>query len=386
VKKIMMAIMFLIICSLFPVSAQAAYFTPDIEEGKRLILFTYPRYDATQHSGNLGANSWGINYGEQVRVDELMENGWCKVHYTSPKTGMRAEGYLLMRMLTPVPGDQQAAELRATFDERIERENQVIKWGLIILGIGLLVSFLGFLGPVRVILTALALLALSALQIHFLRETSGFGFTFFLPSVFGWKWAAIWFSCFAVFFVGQIYLFFKTLNLIEYLSGMLVQGSNMILIISIIIFYALYLLAALLSGLGEWFFLDLRVITKPFEWVDANFMYIFLGIQALIVIYIIINAESKLKAVFGIAPMYVVGYAAIIMMLQSMSTVVFIAGILLSVVMAGMGDVGDIGLSPQAQADLDARRRHEKAALDAKGALGLFRVRVLGWRNANSKD
>jgi len=326
-KAVTIIILLLVLCPLFSVAAQAAYFTPDVEEDRLLYLFEYPRFNTRFHSGREG---WGISPTEQVKVVELKDNGWCEVRYISPRTGEEIEGYILMRMLVPVPGDEAAAELRAAFDNRVERENEVIKWGLIILAIGLVVSFMSFLGFVRPILMAASLIALSVVQIRFFMEAEAFNFV--LPSVFGWRVAAIGFGCFLVFFIIQMYLFVRTFSLIEVGTIMIVQGMNMILIICIIMFYALMLLAGIIASAGGW--ISLMV---PFAWVDENFMLVFAGVQAIMLIFMVIGSESKWKAIFFCVPLYIISFSAIIMVLMSMHTVLFFAGIIIAL---GMGAIG----------------------------------------------
>jgi len=108
-KKAIILIIILMLCTLFPISAQAsffapdvpeeypvtaqaAYFTPDVEEGERIFVYDFANRTSSAFSGNNGANSWGVDYGEQVRVDELMENGWCKIYYSSPEKGIDRGG------------------------------------------------------------------------------------------------------------------------------------------------------------------------------------------------------------------------------------------------------------------------------------------------------
>jgi len=206
--------------------------------------------------------------------------------------------------------DVQAAELKSTS----AWEARTVKWGLILVGFGLLVSFMSFLGHIRTVLLAVAVIAVSALEIHFLWSTSGF--TFYLPTVVGWGAAAKWFLCFTLFFLAQIYLFAKTLSLID-AEATKALGLTLIALIVVIIAFALAFLPAMFGASGI------------FTWLENNVLTIFIVAQVLIVASIFFNCNIK-SAVLA-APFYAIGIAAIALMAVDLIIVAFLAAAALAI-------------------------------------------------------
>ena len=359
-KKTVFFITVIALFALLPFAAQAqspteeqantpAYFTPNLPSDNRgLILFDRPAYSATQHSGNLAGNSWWIAPGERVRVNHLRDNGWAEVSVINPH-GVEQSGYILMRMLVPVSGDVVAETMFAAFEHRVELELFVMKLAAILVGAGFLISFMGFLGRFRTVLQYLIILSASVPIVYFLLNMDGF--TYISPAVYGWRWAAIWFGCFSLFLVAQVYLFINTLNSIEREMGSEIAGINLIVMISIVIFFALYLLAGILSEL-IW-----RPLIVPFAWVDQNFNWVFLGVQALIVIWLFVMTDSKSKVLL-IIPLYIVGFAAIVLLFQGM-----ILGLILAtfafLVLGGSGGKPGSRSSSSERVESDADKRYQ---------------------------
>ena len=359
------AVILSILIVFISVTVQAALFTPNQPEGRGIYLFDRPAYSATQHSGTLGSNSWTIMHGERVRVNHLRDNGWAEVTAINPK-GAEQDGYILMRMLVPIEGDENAAALFAQFKQRTDWEMQVMKWGVILAVAGLAIYFMWFLGDIRRVLLPVIVAAYSVLIIHFLWNTEGF--TYFLPSVYGWKWASIWFTCFSVFLVLQVFLFIKAIDAIEMGVGLWAGGANLIVMICIVMFYALYLGAGIFADL-IW-----RPLTVPFAWVDENFTWIFLGAQVVVAISLInfIEDGNKLKA-FLIIPLYFVSFAAIALMFKGM-ILGYIVAIGAFLVISALSDSKSEVKTPMTGEE-SARREDYKQRMEA-----WHRQTVQGWK------
>jgi hypothetical protein len=133
---------------------------------------------------------------------------------------------------------------------------------------------------------------------------------------------------------------------------------NLIVVICVVIFYAIYLLAGIFADLF-W-----KPLTVPFEWVDANFNWVFLGIQALCVIIFISNSESKVKTII-ITPLYIVGFAAIALMFRGMILgyiVALGAFLVLSALANSESDTTPLTSSERAEREEKARRDRHFAA------------------------
>jgi hypothetical protein len=177
-------------------------------------------------------------------VDYIEKNGWCRVYYTNSE-GREITGFTRIGMLIPL--DEQATEMKAAFDNQRGLERQVVTLGIILAGIGLVLSFLSFLKHIRTLLLAIIVLSLSAVQIYFLTQTPGF--SFYLPSAVGWQWAAIWFGCFTVFLLVQIYLFFATLKTITLVQELV--GNTMVVPLLSVLFLVVALMLTVLLPISE---------------------------------------------------------------------------------------------------------------------------------------
>ena len=309
--------LFIIAVCLFAPFAQAQHFNPNLKgsDGAKLpiALFANPNYNSL-------FKGLSIQPEETLRVDSLLDNGWCKVFYHSPVTGKDYDGYYaLMRILTPVAGDLQATALKAQFENRVAWETRTVKWSIILIGIGLLLTFMGFLGKIRTILLVLVVLAASAIEVHFLLGTNGF--TFYSPAVMGWGTAAKWFGCFALFFVVQIYVFFKTLWSIDF-GGLKALAWSTFLIWLVASAYLLAFIPAIFEYEGI------------LKWVDNNALWFFLAGQVAIVISVFFFCPLKEAIIF--APVYAIGFAAIGLMAIDLIIVAILAAAALAVMPAMM--------------------------------------------------
>ena len=80
-----------------------------------------------------------------------------------------------------------AESLFANLEQRTDWEMQVIVWSVVLVAFGLIISFMKFLRIFRTILMVLTVMASSVLIAHFLWNSNGF--TYILPSVYGWRHA-----------------------------------------------------------------------------------------------------------------------------------------------------------------------------------------------------
>ena len=194
VKIVSVLCLTIVLLSLFPVMAQAQTFTPDIPEGMDYFaLFNRPSTSSTVKAR--------VSEGELVHVEDVYQTGWCFVRYKGAD-GTEHTGY--MKIASLIPLDEQATVMAEAFAKERNLENSVIKWGLILLGIAFVGSFLVFLRQFKSIISGAAMLALCALQVYFLTQTSGF--SWYLPSAVGWMWAILWSACFVVFLILQCYV------------------------------------------------------------------------------------------------------------------------------------------------------------------------------------
>jgi len=147
----------------------------------------------------------------------------------------------------------------------------------------------------------------------------------------------------------------KALNLIECELGSYAGGMNLIVVICIAIFFALYLLAGILADLF-W-----SPLTVPFAWVDENRDWVFLGAQVIVVLLLISYSQSKWKLIFSI-PLYVVSFTAIILLLQGLILgFIVAAGAFLSLAAAAGSEGGTKELTQTekwAKAEREERERH----------------------------
>jgi len=282
-----------VLFALLPMMVQAQNFKPDLPEGRWLYLFGSPSL-----RGGESAALTRVLHNEQVRVENIDKNGWCRVHYIDSE-GKEFNGYTKISVLISL--DDQAAEMKAAYDKQGGLEKTVITLGIILAVIGLVISFLYFLKTIRTIALAVIVLFLSAVELYFLTQTSGF--TFFLPSVVGWKWAAIWFACFTVFLVAQIYVFMVTLKSITPVPE--VAGNSMIIpLISVLLLFV-----ALLIGI--------------FLGIEGIIFRIFVGVQAANVVFVLIYSIIKIGFVRGIfyTLVFTAGIAAIGFMVRDVIAV-----------------------------------------------------------------
>jgi hypothetical protein len=194
----MKKLLFLLIMAL-PLTAAAQYFTPDLPEKRGLYLFVNPNTSSMHHD-------WMIMPGEKMRVDSLHADGWCLINYVN-KEGKEYVGYNKIKMLKPL--DDVATAMKGTAVAGKAKEQQVIRWGIVLLAAGLVVWLMKFLGRMRVALQSIIFCLLCALEIWFLYSTPG-GFQFYSPFSVGWKWAVIWFIVYLAFIAVQFFLFVKT--------------------------------------------------------------------------------------------------------------------------------------------------------------------------------
>jgi len=191
-------VILLFLTTLFPLIASAQWFSP--KHGViRLFKETDDRDSKTA--------AIVMNTNEKIFVEEVLEKGWCKVKYTNPK-GQEFDCYAKLYQLRPL--DDVAAEMVEAASQMTVEQTIVITWGLILAGIGLVLLFMGFLGNLRAILTLVVLALLSALEIYYITQTEGF--TFYMPSVVGWKNAIIGFLCLLGFMIVQFVIWMKGLE------------------------------------------------------------------------------------------------------------------------------------------------------------------------------
>ena len=320
---------------LFPLAIQAQNFTVDIPEKNTIALRGTPSVDSKVSNGN-------VVRGDQVRVIKLERNGWCLVEFKAPDKEP-VEGYVLMKRLEPVAGDEEAIALKASAGTYVGFEGKVITWGIIILAIGLLFSFFKFLGHVRTAILFIAIMALSSMEMYFFL-TNG-SFSFYLPSVVGWKSAVMWFGLFLVFLFAQILLFMRTGDSIHPKLGGLFLASNGLLavmvpvltfLLGLLLYWVFFVFGkgiAWITGTVNWapsvFLLKLAEGIKWIGvWVINHFTLSLLIILALSVIFLIRTAivDKKIpvmKTLLLFLPLYIVGFTAICFMFRDVLWVIF---------------------------------------------------------------
>jgi len=266
--------------ALLPTIIQAQNFKPDLPEDRWLYLFKGP-----SSRGGESASLTRVLFNEQVRVDNIDKNGWCRVYFKDSQ-GKEFNGYTKIGVLIPL--DEEATEMKAAYDKQGGLEKLVITLGLILVVVGLVLSFLSFLGHIRTMLLAAIVLLISAVEIYFLTQTSGF--SFYLPSAVGWKWAAISFVCFTVFLLVQIYLFMMTLKCITPKQEV-VGNSILIPLLGVLGLFVALLVTLFTAGKGE----------------DLIFK-IFVGIQAANIVFVLIYSIVKIGLVRGL--FYTIVFAA----------------------------------------------------------------------------
>ena len=175
--------------------------------------------------------------------------------------------------------NEQAEEMIAALDNQGGLEKLVITMGIILAGIGLVISFLGFLKHIRTVVLALIVLSISAVEIYFITQTQGF--TFYLPSIVGWGRAAMMFGCFTVFLLVQIYLFMMTLKCITPVQE--VVGNTILVPLLSVLFLFVALLVTIFVPISE----------------DLIFR-IFLGINAANIVFALIYSIVKIGFIRGI--------------------------------------------------------------------------------------
>jgi len=330
---------FLILASLFAQLAQAQYFT--ISKSVSSVHVVKEAHNANSEK------VYNIQPNEQVYVDSLLKKGWCRV-ICQKDTEEQAVGYTLIELLSPA--DEVAEAMLTQSDKRFFAESQVIKWGVILAGIGLLLSFMGFLGQVRNVLLAVVIILLSALEIYFLLYSNGF--TFYSPTVVGWGAAIKWFLVFTAFLLIQIYLWFKTIwNLTPAPE---IVGN-------VVAFTLVTLLAAFVAVMVTFFVPSFKE------------QYIVIGIiavMALIVVYFFIQTAIKggiLKALL-ITPVFAVGIAAI----GLMAVDVFIVAIIAVFAIPLLGGLVQAGTTYQ-QGTTDQSGRTKYKWVDGVNPLNIFK-------------
>jgi hypothetical protein len=283
----------LLLAAVVPMMAQAQNFTPDLPEDRGLYLFIAPTAK-TLHT------DWMVMSGETLTAVEVKSNGWVKLSYTDKK-GQEFTGFNKIKMLKPL--DDVAARMKETAARRVAMEYRIIRWGIILVAIGLLISFMTFLGKVRTWLLYAISLAVGGLELWFLITG---GFTFYSPAVVGWKWAVIWFFGLIAFLALQAIVWYKALFSIVRTPNV-VGNAMLIPSLAAIVLVVGYLLSLFWPGLETWF--------------DKGFLVA----VALSAIYLFINATIKdgiLEAVI-LTPLYAVGVTAIAWMLRDV-VIVFI--------------------------------------------------------------
>jgi hypothetical protein len=283
----------LLLIAVMPMVAQAQNFTPDLPEERGIYLFMAPAMNAP-HS------DWLVMSGETLTAVEVKSNGWVKLSYTDKK-GQELTGYNKIKMLKPL--DDVAAGMKETAVRRAALEIQIIRWGIILVAIGLVIAFMPFLGKARTWLLYAILLAVGGLELWFLSTG---GFTFYSPAVVGWKWAVVWFVGLIVFLAAQAIVWYKAIFSIVR-TPEVVGNAMLIPSLAAIVLVVGYVLSLFWVGLETWF--------------DKGFVIA----VALSAVYLFINAAIKDGIVEAaiLTPLYVVGVTAIAWMLRDV-VIVFI--------------------------------------------------------------
>jgi hypothetical protein len=201
------------------------------------------------------------------------------------------------------PLDDVAAGMKETAALRAALEERIIRWGIILVAIGLVLSFMSFLGQARTWLLYAISLAIGGLELWFLSTG---GFTFYSPAVVGWKWAVVWFIALFAFLLAQMYVWYKAIfSIVRTPEGV---GNA-------IIWPLLAALALIVGYVLSMFWVGLET------WFDKGFVIA----VALSAVYLFINAAMKdgiLEAVI-LTPLYAVGLTAIAWMLRDV-VIVFV--------------------------------------------------------------
>ena len=267
----------LCLTTFLPMFVSAQSFKVDLpEDYEGLYLYLSPAVNAMR-------SDWTIKPNEKVLVESVRYNGWCKVKYTDVN-GKEFDGYLKMKRLAPL--DEKAQEMKDEITRLETLETRTITWGIIILAIGFLLSFMKFLGRIKDILVVAAVILLSVVEIYFFTQTKGF--TFYSPMVVGWKWALLWFLCFAGFIIQQVKLLLGVLGKISPTH----MGDGILFTLLSIVF--------ILAGMLIAIFLDFD---------EKYILYIFFAMQGVQIIYNFIKMPLKEAIPFNI--MFVIGFAAL---------------------------------------------------------------------------
>lgn len=307
-KKLLFLLM-----AMLPLAAQAQYFTPDLPEDRGLYLFLQPDMGSMHHE-------WMIMSGEKMLVEKVGDNGWCRIKYVN-KEGKEYVGFNKMNMLKPL--DDTAVAMKETAIARKAKEHQIIYWGGVLLAIGLLLSFMKFLGKVRTVLLYAVIMLLSVLEIWFLKTTDGW--TVYLPAVVGWKWAAIWFTVLLVFIAGQAIVFYQAIMCFEHTRG--VFGMPFVL--------------AFASAWCALLALILSLFWPSIEQYVAPGLMVAIGVC---IVYFFINVLIKDGIVNALltTPLFAVGIAALLLMLVDV-VIVLVCGSFLLPILKGMFSGGKGG-------------------------------------------
>ncbi len=147
-----------------------------------------------------------VDKGEEVCVNNLQYNGWCSI------TAGEKTGYMKIKRLDPL--DDAAQKMKALADDRVEKETQMVTWGIIIVLATLILSLATIkVRKVRIPILMAGILLASVLEILYLAN--GYQFTFYSPFVLGSWWkATVYFLAFVLFLGVQVFLWLQTLQLI----------------------------------------------------------------------------------------------------------------------------------------------------------------------------
>ncbi|MCL2098605.1 MAG: hypothetical protein FWH23_07620 [Bacteroidales bacterium] len=265
-----------IILAMLPMIASAQWFSPDIpEEDEFLFLFEKAIVSSMRVAS--------VKKTEKVFVEESMATGWCKVKYTNSE-GKEIEGYTKMQVLKPL--DDVAAQMKEQRNNFTLGQWKVVTFAVIFLVVGIVVSFMSFLGRWKLILMIVAVMFLSALEFWFLTQTEGF--TFYLPTVVGWKKAIIGFLFLAIFLVAHIYLWVKTLAYISADAvGTAMVGTALSSLAVVVTWLVMFVFVAAENyemwgkyiGIGYWILIGIVTITAMFScdrfWERLLFLPVF---------------------------------------------------------------------------------------------------------------
>ncbi|MCL2098020.1 MAG: hypothetical protein FWH23_04605 [Bacteroidales bacterium] len=272
----MKKLVFLLLIMLLPMIASAQWFSPDIpEEDEFLFLFERAIVSSMKVAS--------VKKTEKVFVEESMATGWCKVKYTNSE-GKEIEGYTKMQVLKPL--DDVAAQMKEQRNNFTLGQWKVVTFVIIFIVIGLAALFMEFLGRWGLILQILAITVLCALEFWFLTQTEGF--TFYLPSVVGWKKAATGFLFLVIFLGSQFFLWIMTLLRISVdalgtaMVGLALSVLTVVVAWLVVFFFAgggKYDLWEKYIGIGYWILIGIVTITAMFScnyfWERVLFLLVF---------------------------------------------------------------------------------------------------------------